>query len=72
MPTTLDPMVVSAVLERLTVAVLLGWLVIAFMRGWIVPGSVYKTAQEQAKEWAARHDRVSQIAEAVLRRAGGV
>ena len=72
MPTSLDPVVLSAVMEKATTAVVLGWVVVAFLRGWIVPGSVYKTAQEQIKDWTARHDRVSAIAEAVLRKAGGV
>lgn len=67
-----DPAVITAVLERATSAVILGWVVIAFCRGWIVPGSVYKSAQQQITEWSARTDRLSQIAEAVLRKTGGV
>ena len=67
-----DPALITAVLERATSAVILGWMVIAFCRGWIVPGSVYRSAQKQIEDWTVRHDRVSQIAEAVLRKAGGV
>lgn len=67
-----DPAVITAVLERATSAVILGWVVIAFCRGWIVPGSVYRSAQQQITEWSARTDRLSQIAEAVLRKTGGV
>lgn len=67
-----DPALVTSMLERATTAVVLGWMVIGFCRGWIVPGSVYRHAQEQIKEWTARHDRVSQIAESVLKKVGGV
>jgi hypothetical protein len=72
MPPTLDPALVTAVLEKATSAVILGWVVVAFCRGWIVPGSVYKAAQESIKDWTARHDRIASIAEATLRKAGGV
>ena len=67
-----DPALITGMLEKATSAVILGWMVIAFCRGWIVPGSVYKSAQQQITEWTVRHDRVSQIAEAILRKAGGV
>ena len=68
----LDPVAVSQLLERATTAVVLGWVVIAFWRGWIVPGSVYADAKESIKDWTARHDRIASIAEATLRKAGGV
>ena len=67
-----DPAWITTALEKATSAVILGWMVIAFCRGWIVPGSVYRAAQKQIEDWTVRHDRVSQIAEAVLRKAGGV
>lgn len=69
---TLDPVAISQLLECATTAVILGWVVIGFVRGWIVPGSVYKAAQESIKDWTARHDRIAAIAEATLRKAGGV
>ena len=54
-------------LDKLTLIAVLGWGVIAFVRGWIVPASVHRAVLEDRREWQARHDRISAIAELALR-----